>query len=101
VPGTVLPGDGAPSGDGAPAAPHPTAPGDPTEPPAAEPQAAPSAGAVPELFPITGAPAAAETTLAAASEPAGGGYGLVVAGLGAAVAGATMLVVRRLRAARR
>ena len=54
--------------------------------------------AAPELAPIPGQAGTAQTSLAAASEPTDGpGSGLVVAGLGTALAGATTLVVRKLR----
>jgi hypothetical protein len=63
-----------------------------------EPAQAPAVAASPELAPIPAPADTPATSLAAASEPAGGiGSGLVMAGLGAALAGAVMLVVRRLR----
>jgi hypothetical protein len=56
-----------------------------------------AAVAAPELAPLTGPAATGQPQLAAASEPADGTGGLVLAGLGTALAGATTLVVRRLR----
>jgi hypothetical protein len=93
VPGAVLPADaqGDFPDDGAPADGAPTAAADTPQDPAA-------AVAAPELAPIAGPGNTPETSLAAASEPTDGpGSGLVVAGLGTALAGASMLVVRKLR----
>jgi hypothetical protein len=89
APGAVLPGD-AP-GNGAPADAVPAEdPGTPQDPA--------STVAPLELAPVDGPAGTAETSLAATSQPTGGiGGGLVLAGLGTALAGAVTLVVRRLR----
>jgi hypothetical protein len=93
APGGVLPGDAA--GNGVP--PDGATDGDPTAD-SATPQDPATAVAPPEPATIDGPAGTAQTTLAAASQPTDGvGGGLVLAGLGTALAGASMLVVRRLR----
>lgn len=108
APGAVLPGEHEDAGAAADApsagpssaeVPADDAPADDAATAATEiPQDPESARALPESSPTPGAVEAAGTELAAASEPTDGiSSGLVVAGLGAALAGAAVLVVRRLR----
>ncbi len=95
APGAVLPGGSDAPPAGAPAADAEAA----TDAGTSAPQDPASAVPAPELAPIPARAGAAQTSLASASEPTdgGGGEGLIVAGLGTALAGASTLVVRRLR----
>jgi hypothetical protein len=95
APGAVLPGGSDAPPAGAPAADAEAA----TDAGTSAPQDPASAVPAPELASIPARAGAAQTSLASASEPTdgGGGEGLIVAGLGTALAGASTLVVRRLR----
>jgi hypothetical protein len=84
VPGTTLPAEG--QADEVPAAP---ATGEATD--------GPDAAPAPRLSAVNGAALPAQPSLAASSEPTGTSSSLLVAGAASLLAGATTLVVRRLR----